>query len=261
MQNSGQLDPVSYLTCPDGSKRAYLRHEGLKGAPGLVFFSGHGSDMFGTKAESLHQMAATHNIPFLRFDYFGHGLSDGSFLDGTISKWVHDCMMMLDQLTTGPQILVGSSLGGWLMIRTAQERSERIAGLVGIAAAPDFTETLIWENLTSEQKQQMKADGQITLPNPYAPEDVIYPYHLVLDGRSNLVLDKAIDLNIPLTLFHGMADQEVPWQTAIQIAEKWCGKQVDVILDKQAGHRFSEERHLQQICAVTYRLYMAEAAM
>ena len=261
MQNTGQLDHVSYLNCPDGSKRAYLRHSGLKDAPGLVFFAGHGSDMFGTKADALHQMACTHNIPFLRFDYFGHGLSDGAFLDGTITKWVDDCMMMLDQLTTGPQILIGSSLGGWLMIRTAQERSNRIAGLVGIAAAPDFTETLVWETLTSEQKQQMEADGQIALPNPYALEDLIYPYHLILDGRNNLVLDRPINLDIPLTLFQGMADQEVPWQTAIQIAEKWGGKQVDVILDKQASHRFSEERHLQQICAATYRLYADKAAM
>ena len=259
MQNSGQLASVSYMTCPDGSKRAYLRHEGLKERPGLVFLAGHGSDMFGTKADALHQMACSHNIPFLRFDYFGHGLSDGAFLDGTITKWVNDCVMMLDQLTTGPQILVGSSLGGWLMIRTAQERRDRIAGLVGIAAAPDFTETLIWEGLTSEQKQQMETNGQIALPNPYAPEDVVYPYHLVLDGRSNLVMNRPINLDIPLTLFQGMADQEVPWQTAIKIAEKWCGEQVDVILDKQAGHRFSEDRHLQQICAATYRLYAAEA--
>ena len=259
MQNSGQLDSISYLTCPDGSKRAYLHNEGRKEGPGLVFLAGHGSDMFGTKADALHQMACSHNIPFLRFDYFGHGLSDGAFLDGTITKWVNDCVMMLDQLTTGPQILIGSSLGGWLMIRTAQERRDRIAGLVGIAAAPDFTETLIWEGLTSKQKKQMEANGQIALPNPYASEDVIFPYHLVLDGRSNLVMDSPINLDIPLILFQGMADQEVPWQTAIKIAEKWCGEQVDVILDKQAGHRFSEDHHLQKICAATYRLYAAEA--
>ena len=116
MQNNGQLDLVSYLTCPDGSKRAYLRHEGCQDAPGLVFLSGHGSDMFGTKADALYQLACTHNIPFLRFDYYGHGLSDGAFLDGNITKWVNDCVMMLDRLTIGPQIIIGSSLGGWLMI-------------------------------------------------------------------------------------------------------------------------------------------------
>ena len=139
--------------------------------------------MFGTKAVTLHQMARDQDIPFLRFDYFGHGLSDGGFLEGTISQWVDDCVMMLDKLTTGPQILVGSSLGGWLMIRTALERPKRVVGLVGIAAAPDFTETLIWDGLNDQQKRQMQADGQIALPNPYAPEDVVYPYHLVLDGR------------------------------------------------------------------------------
>lgn len=259
MQNTGQLDPVSYLTCPDGSKRAYLRHEGQTGSPGIVFLAGHGSDMLGTKADALHQLACTHNIPFLRFDYFGHGLSDGSFLDGTITKWVNDCVLMLDLLTTGPQILVGSSLGGWLMFRTTQERRERVAGLVGIAAAPDFTETLVWGGLNGQQKRQMRDDGQIALPNLYAPEDVIYPYHLILDGRDNLVMDGLADLNIPLTLFQGMADNEVPWQTSTQIAEKWGGKQVNVVLDKQAGHRFSENHHLEQICAATYRLWAAEA--
>ncbi len=258
MQKTSQLDSISYLTCPDGSKRAYLRHEGNKNVPGVVFLAGHGSDMFGTKAVALHQMALDHDIPFLRFDYFGHGLSDGIFLKGTISQWVDDCVMMLDQLTTGPQILVGSSLGGWMMIQTALKRSQRVAGLVGIAAAPDFTETLIWDRLSSQQKQQMQADGQIAFPNPYAPEDVIYPYHLVLDGRNNLVLDKSIDLNVPLILFQGMADQEVPWQTAIQIAEKWGGEKVEIVLDKRAGHRFSEGYQLRQICAATRRLHKAK---
>ena len=260
MQKSGQLDPVSYLNCPDGSKRAYLRHEGLKDAPGLVFLAGQGSDMFGAKADALHQMAREHDIPFLRFDYFGHGLSDGSFLEGTVSQWVDDCLMMIDQLTSGPQILVGSSLGGWLMIRTALKRRERVAGLIGIAAAPDFTEKLIWDSLNSQQKQQMKSDGQINVPNPYAPDDAIYTYHLVLDGRDNLVLDKSIELNIPLILFQGMADREVPWQTAIQIAEKWEGEQVEIVLDKRAGHRFSDENQLQQICTATRRLQTAKAA-
>ena len=255
MQNTGHKDAVSFLSCPDGTKRAYLRHQGRGDVPGLVFLAGHGSDMFGTKAEVLHQLAADADIPFLRFDYFGHGLSDGAFLDGTISKWVDDCVLMLDELTTGPQLLVGSSLGEWLMIRAAQERPERVAGLVGIAAAPDFTETLIWDALTAAQKQQMKTTGQIALPNAYAPEDVIYPYHLVTDGRKNLVLDKAVDLHLPVRLLQGMADHEVPWQTAIKIAEQWCSDDVQVILDKAAGHRFSEDSQIEQICSVVRNLH------
>lgn len=162
---------------------------------------------------------------------------------------------MLDELTSGPQLLVGSSLGGWLMIRAAQDRPERVAGLVGIAAAPDFTETLIWEALTDAQKDQMKTSGQIALPNPYAPEDVVYPYHLVTDGRDNLVLTKPIGLDMPVVLLQGMADHEVPWQTALHIAEQWASDEVQVILDKAAGHRFSEDSQIEQICSVVRRLY------
>ena len=255
MQNSGHTDKVNYLNLPDGSKRAYLRHEGRADGPGLVFLAGHGSDMFGTKADVLHELAEAADIPFLRFDYFGHGLSDGTFLDGNISRWVEDCVLMLDQLTSGPQILVGSSLGGWLMIRTAQERPERVAGLVGIAAAPDFTETLIWDTLTDQQKQQMKTTGQIALPNAYAPEDVIHPYHLITDGRDHLVLNQSVGLDIPLVLLQGMADHEVPWQTAISLAEVWYNDDVQMYLDKGAGHRFSEETQIQQIRSAVSGLY------
>ena len=255
MQNTGHTEQTEYLRLPDGSKRAYLRSDGQAKGPGLVFLAGHGSDMFGTKAEVLHELAKQAGIPFLRFDYFGHGLSDGAFLDGTISRWVDDCVLMMDELTSGPQILVGSSLGGWLMIRTAQHRPDRVVGLVGIAAAPDFTETLIWAELSEQQKQQMKATGQIALPNPYAPEDVIYPYHLITDGRENLVLDTPIGLNIPLVLLQGMADHEVPWQTALNLAAAWSSDDVQVILDKAAGHRFSEATQIQQICAAVEGLY------
>lgn len=260
MQNSGHTDKVDYLTLPDGSKRAYLRHEGHADGPGLVFLAGHGSDMFGTKAEVLHHLAEAADIPFLRFDYFGHGLSDGMFLDGTISRWVDDCVLMLDRLTSGPQILVGSSLGGWLMIRAAQERPKTVAGLVGIAAAPDFTETLIWARLTDQQKQQMKTTGQIALPNAYAPEDVIYPYHLITDGRENLVLDTPVGLDIPLVLLQGMADHEVPWQTALSLAQAWHNDDVQIYLDKGAGHRFSEDTQIEQIRSAVWGLYQRLAA-
>lgn len=246
---------ISYLTCPDGTKRAYARYQTKSDRPGLVFLAGHGSDMLGAKAQALHQWTEEENIPFLRFDYFGHGLSDGSFLDGNISKWVDDCVFTIDQLTSGPQILVGSSLGGWLMIRTAQERPDRIAGLVGIAAAPDFTETLIWNALSDEQKILMQEAGQITLPNPYAPEDVVYPYHLITDGRRNLVLDKPIKLDVPIALLHGMADEEVPWQTTIDISDRWQQGEVHIILNKQAGHRYSEVEQIAQIISTTRELY------
>ena len=156
---------------------------------------------------------------------------------------------MLDALTTGPQILVGSSLGGWLMVLTALQRKSRIGGMIGIAAAPDFTETLIWEALTPAQREQMKIKGQIALPNPYADEDVSYPYHLIEDGKRHLLLKKKIDLDIAVILHQGMQAGEVPWQTAIQLAEKLTSKDVQIILDKQAGHRYSEASQIDALLA------------
>ena len=252
MPNQENIAPISYHNLKQGGKLAYnALHQQRATAqnPGLVFLTGHGSDMEGSKAIALENMAGRQNIPFLRFDYFGHGRSDGRFLDGNLSRWLEDCTAMLDALTTGPQILVGSSLGGWLMVLTALQRKNRIAGMVGIAAAPDFTDTLIWEALTLAQQEQMKIKGQIALPNPYADEDVIYPYHLIEDGKKHLLLKNEIDLNIPVILHQGMKDGEVPWQTAIQLAEKLTTKDVQIILDKQAGHRYSEASQIDALLA------------
>ena len=252
MPDQENVAPISYHNLKQGGKRAYKAlHQERANAqnPGLVFLAGHGSDMDGSKAIALENMANRHNIPFLRFDYFGHGRSDGHFLDGNLSRWLEDCKAMLDALTKGPQILVGSSLGGWLMLLTALQRKNRIAGMVGIAAAPDFTEALIWETLTPAQQKRMKIRGQIALPNPYADEDVIYPYHLIEDGQKHLLLKKEIDLNIPVILHQGMQDCEVPWQTAIQLAEKLTSKDVQIILDKHGGHRYSEAAQIDALLA------------
>jgi len=164
MQQNQTDKQVSYYHAEDNSKRAYHAINQSKSGPhnpGIIFLAGHGSDMMGTKALAIEALAEQSGIPFLRFDYFGHGLSDGHFLEGNLSVWLKDCLNMLDGLTTGPQILVGSSLGGWLMIRTAQYRKDRIKGLIGIAAAPDFTETLIWNQLEAQQKRQMQQDRKI----------------------------------------------------------------------------------------------------
>jgi len=250
MPDQENIAPISYHNLEQGGKRAYQaihQEHANEQNPGIVFLAGHGSDMEGSKAIALEEMANRQKIPFLRFDYFGHGRSDGRFLDGNLSRWLADCTAMLDALTKGPQILVGSSLGGWLMVLTALQRKSRVAGMVGIAAAPDFTKTLIWDELTLTQQDQMKKDGQIALPNPYADEDVIYPYHLVEDGQMHLLLDDEIDLDIPVILHQGMQDSEVPWQTATQLAEKLTSTDVQVILDKQAGHRYSEASQIDAL--------------
>lgn len=243
------MTDISYFTKPDGLKLAYQHVPAKSGVsgPGLFFLSGHNSDMFGSKAEILFSWAVENDISFTRMDYFGHGLSDGHTLDGTISQWTDDALAILDAVTTGPQIVVGSSLGGWIMLNLAVKRPTEIAGLIGIAAAPDFTERLIWDTLTDEARSTMKDTGQIAVDNPYSDEDVIYTYNLITDGREHLRLTQPIQFDGPVILHQGYADHEVPWQTALDIASALTTEDVQINIVKQAGHRFSEDAQLAMI--------------
>ena len=236
---------TKYLTFDDGRRLAYQLHQGT--GPLIVFLSGHGSDMFGSKAEALADYCLEAGRAFLRFDYTGHGLSSGTFLDGTISSWTKDATDILEKLADDKVILVGSSLGGWIMLNLAKANPHKMAGLIGIAAAPDFTETLIWQNLSADQQEEMAQTGHIALPNPYADEDVIYPYTLITDGRDNLLLDKPLDITCPIILHQGMADREVPWQTACAIAEIVSSDNVQINLVKASGHRFSSDEEIAMI--------------
>ena len=244
---------ASFLDIKQGRRLAYQKLEGNGMA--IVFLAGHGSDMLGSKAEALYLDCQAKNRPFIRFDYAGHGQSDGDFLDGTITSWTEDAAAILEALTDGPVMLVGSSLGGWIMLNLAKQLGDKIAGLVGIAAAPDFTETLIWNDLDESQRQKMKDEGQIALPNPYADEDVIYPYHLITDGRHNLLLQDKLAISCPIYLHQGMEDHEVPWHTAIDIANAVISEDVTINLVKGAGHRFSSEAEIAAILASVDRLY------
>ena len=262
------IPPPDYLQLAAGGQLAYRRTDGssqgiVQGTvqgnvhpslPGVVFLCGHGSDMEGTKALEVEVWAGKRGCGCLRFDYRGHGLSSGDFLDGNISSWTADCLAALDELTDGPQILVGSSLGGWLMLNVALARPTRVAGLVGIAAAPDFTEDLLWAKFDDEQRRRIEADGVIALPNPYSDEPVRYPWHLVTDGRQNLRLRGDLEISAPMHLLHGMRDEEVPWQTATRIAAALTGSDVEVTLVKSAGHRFSEPDQLALLRAALDRM-------
>lgn len=210
--------------------------------------------MDGSKALFLESWAQQQGRAFLRFDYSGHGQSDGAFLETNISDWTRDAIAVLNDLTTGPQILVGSSLGGWIMLNVALVRPDRIAGLIGIAAAPDFTEDLIWQPLDDDQRSQMKHDGQIAMENPYADDPIIYPYHLIEDGRQHLRLRAPLAITAPVRLLQGMNDAEVPWQTATRLAD--CLQSDDVVLhfDKTATHRFSEPAQLRLLETVLVAL-------
>lgn len=229
-------------------------HQTNGSGPGIIFLCGHGSDMDGSKALFLESWATAQGRAFLRFDYSGHGQSGGDFLDTNISDWTHDTISVIDALTAGPQILVGSSLGGWLMLNAALARPDRVAALVGIAAAPDFTKDLIWDPLTAEQQKKFIADGQIAINNPYADDPVVYPYHLITDGRKHLVLSGQLPIRQPVRLLHGMADTEVPWQTAVRLATVLTSDDVQLYVDKTAGHRFSKPAQLKLLQVVLQEL-------
>jgi pimeloyl-ACP methyl ester carboxylesterase len=240
------LKDVFYLNAEHGTTIAWTGQI-IDGGPTIVFFAGHGSDMDGTKALAVDAWARENEYGIIRFDYFGHGRSSGELLDGTISIWRRDCLAVIDHLTSGPVVIVGSSLGGWLMILAASDRPDRIAGLVGIAAAPDFTDDLIWDALTPEQQKHMQREGRIALPNPYAPEDVIYTYDLILDGRDNFVLRDRQGAPFPVRLLHGMDDTEVPPDTAEVLAHNLDGDDIQVLQVRDAGHRFSEPEQIDII--------------
>ncbi len=221
----------------DAPSIAYHRLEGK--APTVVFLGGFRSDMTGQKALALEAFCRKRGLSFLRFDYTGHGQSEGDFLDGTIETWRRDSLDVLDRLTQGRLILVGSSMGGWMMLLTALARRERVAGLVGIAAAPDFTEELMWPNMAEPVRRALQEKGVIYRPSAYGDP---YPITLGLieTGRRHLLLDKPIPLTCPVRLIHGMKDPDVPWQTSARLAERLDATDVAVTLIKEGGHRLSE---------------------
>ena len=246
--------PPQILTCADGTALAYYKTQARKARteaktprPGLVFLGGFMSDMTGTKAVALEAFAKRSGRDFLRFDYRGHGASSGRFEEGTIGLWVDDAVAALDKLTAGPQVLIGSSMGGWIMLLAALARPQRIAGLVGIAAAADFTEDLIWARATPEERAILQRDGHIDRPSDYSAA----PYHITLrlieEGRDHLLLGKPIPLTCPVRLIHGMKDLDVPWQTSLRIAGALESDDVEVTLVKEAAHRLSEPEDLQRL--------------
>jgi pimeloyl-ACP methyl ester carboxylesterase len=222
--------------------------------PGAVFLGGFASDMTGTKATALAASCRERGQAFLRFDYSGHGESDGAFADGTIGGWTQDALDVLDRLTTGPQILVGSSMGGWIMLLVALRRRERIAGLVGLAAAPDFTEDLMARELSPSQRQALARDGRLELPSAYSDSPYVITRALIEDGRRYLLLRQEIDLRVPVRLLHGMADPDVPFATSLRLAEKLQSTDVVVSLIKDGDHRLSRPQDLQRMSACVAEL-------
>ncbi len=228
----------------------HLAYHSTRGeTPGVIFLGGFRSDMTGTKATALEHACAEAGRAFVRFDYFGHGQSSGEFSDGTISRWRDDAIAVIDQLSSGPQVLVGSSMGGWLMILAALARPNRVAGLVGIAAAPDFTEDLMWATFDPSIRHALEVDGVYLELSPYDPEPTPITMRLIEDGRQHLVLRQPIPFSGPVRLVHGMADPDVPWQHAVRTAEAFASDDVAINLIKGGDHRLSAPDQLAQIVA------------
>lgn len=234
------------LTRDDGATIAYHKTPGRP--PGVVFLGGFASDMTGTKATALEAFCRARGQAYLRFDYRGHGASSGAFTDGTIGGWSADALSVLDALVEGPQVLVGSSLGGWIMLLVARARPERIAGLIGVAAAPDFTRELVERGFTAEQRDALERDGVVYLPSDYGDEPYPITRRLIEEGREHLVLQSPIQITCPVRLLHGMKDTDVPCERALRISEMLVSTDVEVILVKDGGHRLSEPQDLERLC-------------
>lgn len=219
---------------------------------GLMWLGGYRSDMEGSKAIALDEYAGEHGLACLRHDYSGHGQSGGKFIDGTISRWLEESLAVFDAYSKGPQILVGSSMGGWIAIRLAQElkrqgKADRIKALLLLAPAPDFTRELHGPKITDAQKQDLEDKGCFEVPTPYGPDPNVFTKALFDDGEKNLVLNGLIDIGVPVHIIQGMEDPDVPWQHAMRLVEHLPMEDVVLTLIRDGDHRLSRASDIEKI--------------
>ena len=244
------------LTRAGGPSIAYHRSAGR--LPGVVFLTGFMSDMAGHKALALEAFCRARGHAFVRFDYRGHGASEGAFEEADIGTWFEDARAVLDALTEGPQILVGSSMGGWLMLLLAKARPERVAGLVGIAAAPDFTEALrAW--FSPDHHAELAASGKVILPSQYG-DQYVFTRRLLDAGAAHCVLSAPIAFDGPVRLIQGMRDDAVPYDTPLKIQAVLTSDDVEIILVKDGDHRLSRDQDLARLTGVVGALLDRMAA-
>ena len=208
------------------------------------------SDMDGAKALAVEAWAGARGRAFLRFDYTGHGASSGDFAEGTIGRWAEDAVLLLDRVAEGPQVLVGSSMGGWIMLLAAMARPDRVAGLLGSAAAPDFIEDLMVKMLTPQQRRALARDGLVLVANDYDEAPYALSMTLIEEARDHLLLGSQIPIDCPVRLIHGLKDSDVPWETSQRLSNALRSNDVEVILVKDGEHRLSEDRDLARLTSV-----------
>jgi pimeloyl-ACP methyl ester carboxylesterase len=234
---------LAYFDPGDGRRIAYRYRESKAGAPTVLFLPGYASDMEGAKAEAIDAFCAMRDLGCLRMDYSGTGSSGGDFADGTLTRWLEEIVAAIDMLTEGPLIVAGSSMGGWLALHAALKRKERVQALLGIAAAPDFTE---W-GLTVEEKETLNRDGKLEKPNPHGPEPSVTYLGFAASGAAHRLLYSPIDLTIPIRLVHGELDEEVQMGVPIKLLADLRSSDVQLRVIKGAGHRLSEPHEIHAI--------------
>jgi pimeloyl-ACP methyl ester carboxylesterase len=236
-------------------RRIAVRQQAGAG-PGLFWLSGYKSDMKGTKAEALARWAAETGRACTRFDYSGHGESSGAFTDGTIGRWLEDALLVFEACSRGPQILIGSSMGGWLallMARALRQRAQAtaasVAGMVLIAPAVDFTEELMWRRFTPAIKQELEQRGVWERPSEYSPEPYLITRALIEEGRSHLLLGGMIETGCPVRILQGVDDPDVPWQHAVELVSRLASDDVVLTLVKDGDHRLSRAEDIERMIA------------
>lgn len=234
---------ISFLDCAGGRRLAY-RHRRGRG-PTLVFLPGYASDMEGGKATALDRWAADQGRAMLRFDYGGCGSSEGAFEAQGLDDWLADVLAMVDRVALGRVVLVGSSMGGWLMLLAALARPERVTGMVGIAAAPDFTS---W-GYSDEEKRAIRTAGRLEQPSPYGDEPTVTMRAFWESGERRLLLGGEIAIDCPVRLLHGQADADVPWRHSLLLAERLRSADVQATFIKDGDHRLSRPQDLALLVA------------
>ena len=247
----------------DGRRRIAVRaRDG--GAPGLFWLGGFNSDMKGTKALALDAWAAEHGRACVRFDYSGHGESGGAFIDGTIGRWLEESVAVFERFCHGPQVVIGSSMGGWMALLLARELAKRpesrasLAGLVLIAPAPDFTEQLMWNGFSPEVKQEIETKGVWLRPSEYGEP---YPITraLIEEGRNHLLLGSAIDVGCPVRILQGAQDPDVPWQHAFALAHRLPTDDVVLTMIQDGDHRLSRPQDIARMIAAVAEIGAVDA--
>lgn len=240
MEKSGELSANGHQKAI-----AWKQHSGT--SPGVVFLSGFRSDMLGTKVDHLLNLLSGSGHCFTRFDYRGHGASAGHYVDFTISDWLEDALAVIDQLTTGPLVLVGSSLGGWLSLRVAEARPERIKGLIGIAPAPDFPTRLVLPALNAAQRAQYEAEHVVVDEASGFPEPTCFTRRFIETSVQENIFGRPYRFDGPIRFLQGMADTAVPWQQTAELAQHIESPDIEVVLFKDGDHRLTKTAQLEEM--------------